>query len=161
VDITPKFSAQSFREGVFVIKRKGIYYFLWSVDDARSPNYRVAYGMAQSPFGPITMPAHNVILSKHGLAIGTGHCGVVNVPAPTVGTWPITVMPFQTAAVTSAKSASPGCSSLTMARLSPLIRSFPHFRPARPANRSRTATARRAIRWRPPQIQPLLTDLFL
>jgi beta-xylosidase len=80
VEITPNCSAQPFREEVFVIKRKGIYYFLWSVDDARSPDYRVAYGMAQSPFGPITIPEHNVILSKHGLAIGTGHCGVVNVP---------------------------------------------------------------------------------
>jgi len=80
VEITPKDPAQPFREGVFVIKRKGTYYFLWSVDDARSPNYRVAYGMAHSPLGPIEIPANNVILAKHGPAIGTGHCGVVNVP---------------------------------------------------------------------------------
>lgn len=80
VDITPNDPAQPFREGVFVLKRKGIYYFMWSVDDARSDNYRVAYGTSKSPLGPIDVPANNVILQKHGLAKGTGHHAVVNVP---------------------------------------------------------------------------------
>ncbi len=80
VELTPKDKADPFREGIFVIKRKGLYYFMWSVDDARSDNYHVAYGTAHSPLGPIEIPPNNVILRKHGLAKGTGHHGVVNVP---------------------------------------------------------------------------------
>jgi beta-xylosidase len=80
VELTPKDKADPFREGIFVIKRKGLYYFMWSVDDARSDNYRVAYGIAHSPLGPIEIPPDNVILCKHGLAKGTGHHAVVNVP---------------------------------------------------------------------------------
>jgi beta-xylosidase len=80
VDITPKDDGNRFREGVYVIKRKGLYYFMWSVDDARSENYHVAYGTSHSPLGPIEIPPNNTILQKHGLAIGTGHHAVVNVP---------------------------------------------------------------------------------
>jgi len=80
VDITPTDPAQPFREGVVVFKRNGIYYFMWSVDDARSENYRVAYGMAKSPLGPIQIPPNNLVLQKNGPAKGTGHNGVVNVP---------------------------------------------------------------------------------
>ena len=72
--------AQPFREGIFVFKRKGLYYFMWSVDDARSENYRVAYGTSHSPLGPIEIPPDNLVLGKHGLAKGTGHHSVVNVP---------------------------------------------------------------------------------
>ena len=57
----------AFREGIFVIKRKGTYYFMWSEDDARSANYRVAYGTADSPLGPIQIAKDRVILSKSGL----------------------------------------------------------------------------------------------
>jgi beta-xylosidase len=79
-DLTPNDPAQPFREGVVVFKRKGFYYFMWSVDDANSDNYRVAYGISKSPFGPIQIPPNNVVLAKNGLAKGTGHNGVVNVP---------------------------------------------------------------------------------
>jgi len=81
VDITPKDRAQPFREGIVAFKRQGLYYFMWSVDDARSDNYRVAYGMAKSPYGPIEIPTNNVVLAKHGVAKGTGHNGIVNVPS--------------------------------------------------------------------------------
>lgn len=80
VEITPKDVAQPFREGIFVIKRKGLYYFMWSVDDAQSDNYRVAYGTSRSPLGPIEIPKNNIILQKHGPVKGTGHHSVINVP---------------------------------------------------------------------------------
>jgi hypothetical protein len=70
----------NFREGIVVFKRQGKYYFMWSVDDARSDNYRAAYGIADHPFGPVSIPAHATVLGKHGLAKGTGHHSVVNVP---------------------------------------------------------------------------------
>ncbi|MER5754693.1 family 43 glycosylhydrolase [Streptomyces sp. NPDC002088] len=75
-DITP----DTFREGSFVIKRNGTYYFMWSEDDTRSENYHVAYATGPSPLGPWTK--RGTILSKrpeYGI-LGTGHHSVVNVP---------------------------------------------------------------------------------
>jgi beta-xylosidase len=70
-----------FREGIVVFKRAGRYYFMWSVDDARSDDYRVAYGTAASPLGPVEIPAEgSLVLAKNGPAKGTGHHSVVNVP---------------------------------------------------------------------------------
>jgi beta-xylosidase len=71
----------AFREGIIVFKRKGTYYFMWSEDDARSPDYRVAYGTATSPLGPVEVAQNRVILSKAGRVIGTGHHSVINVPS--------------------------------------------------------------------------------
>lgn len=72
---------REFREGIVVFKRQGKYYFMWSINDARSDDYRVGYGIADSPFGPVTSPTNNfIVLRKHGLVKGTGHHSVVNVP---------------------------------------------------------------------------------
>ncbi|MGV9348472.1 family 43 glycosylhydrolase [Streptomyces spiralis] len=73
-------TTDNFREGSFVIKRKGTYYFMWSEDDTRSENYHVAYATGPTPLGPWTK--RGTILSKrpdHGI-LGTGHHSVVNVP---------------------------------------------------------------------------------
>ncbi|WP_369240692.1 family 43 glycosylhydrolase [Streptomyces sp. R21] len=75
-DITPS----GYNEGSFVIKRKGTYYFMWSENDTRDENYRVAYATGPSPTGPWTK--QGVILSKdlsQGIK-GTGHHSVVHVP---------------------------------------------------------------------------------
>ncbi|MFI6409865.1 family 43 glycosylhydrolase [Streptomyces sp. NPDC050548] len=69
-----------FREGSFVVKRRGTYYFMWSEDDTRSENYHVAYATGPSPLGPWTK--RGTILSKnpeYGI-LGTGHHSVVNAP---------------------------------------------------------------------------------
>jgi len=71
---------KNFREGICVFKRKGLYYFMWSEDDARSDDYRVAYGTSKSLFGPVEIPKDSVVLRKSGLVKGTGHHSVVNVP---------------------------------------------------------------------------------
>ncbi|GAA2277656.1 hypothetical protein GCM10010415_52310 [Streptomyces atrovirens] len=75
-DITP----DNFREGSFVVKRDGTYYFMWSEDDTRSEDYHVAYATGPSPLGPWT--ERGTILSKrpeYGI-LGTGHHSVVNTP---------------------------------------------------------------------------------
>ncbi|MFF9621053.1 family 43 glycosylhydrolase [Streptomyces griseosporeus] len=75
-DITPA----GFREGSFVVKRRGTYYFMWSEDDTRSENYHVAYATGPTPLGPWTK--RGTILSKrpeYGI-LGTGHHSVVAVP---------------------------------------------------------------------------------
>ncbi len=74
-------SLKEFREGIWVFKRQGKYYFMWSIDDARSPNYRVGYGIADSPLGPVKPASTDfIVLQKNGAAIGTAHHSVVNVP---------------------------------------------------------------------------------
>lgn len=84
--LTPKGGSlkdYAYREAPYVFYRKGIYYFLWSVDDTGSPNYHVAYGTSDSPLGPIQVakdpivtiqdpskeiygPAHNSVVRKPG-----------------------------------------------------------------------------------------------
>jgi beta-xylosidase len=72
---------KDFREGIVVFKRAGKYYFMWSIDDARSPNYRVGWGVADSPLGPVTSPPNQfIVLQRSGAAVGTAHHSVVNVP---------------------------------------------------------------------------------
>lgn len=72
----------AFREGAYVIKRNGIYYFLWSVDDTGSPNYHVAYGTSKSPLGPIEVAAQPVILQQRPdeNIFGTAHNSVLQIP---------------------------------------------------------------------------------
>ncbi len=70
----------NFREGIVVFKRGGKFYFMWSVDDARSDDYRIAYGTADNPLGPVAIPENATVLSKHGPAKGTGHHSIVHVP---------------------------------------------------------------------------------
>lgn len=71
---------KEFREGIVVFKRQNKYYFMWSIDDARSDDYRVGYGIADSVYGPVTSPADFIVLRQHGPAKGTGHHSVVQVP---------------------------------------------------------------------------------
>lgn len=72
----------TFREGTYVIYRKGIYYFLWSEDDTRSPNYKVRYGTSKSPLGPIEIPENNIVIQgipEQGI-YATGHNSVLQIP---------------------------------------------------------------------------------
>jgi beta-xylosidase len=75
-----KMTPPRFNEGVFIIKRRGLYYFMWSENDARDVRYQVAYGTSRSPLGPIDVPPDNVILRQRGRAVGTGHHSVIRVP---------------------------------------------------------------------------------
>ena len=77
--ITPD---NTFREGVYVVYRKGTYYFFWSENDTRSEDYRVRYGTSKSPFGPIKVSSNNLILEKDpskGI-YGTGHNSILQIP---------------------------------------------------------------------------------
>ncbi len=73
---------KTYREGTYVFYRKGTYYFVWSEDDTRSPNYRVRYGTSTSPAGPLTIPADNIALQKNEAAgiYGAGHNSVIQIP---------------------------------------------------------------------------------
>jgi arabinoxylan arabinofuranohydrolase len=73
---------KTYREGTYVFYRKGTYYFMWSEDDTRSPNYRVRYGTSKSPTGPLTIPANNIVIQKNEAEgiYGTGHNSVIQIP---------------------------------------------------------------------------------
>ncbi|AVT37770.1 hypothetical protein C6W10_16350 [Plantactinospora sp. BB1] len=74
-----------YNEAPFVFKRNGTYYLMWSENDTRSEDYRVAYATGTSPFGPWTN--RRVVLQKRldaGIR-GTGHHSVVR--APGTDTW--------------------------------------------------------------------------
>ena len=77
--ITP---VSSYNEGTHVFYRKGKYYFTWSENDTRSPDYQVRYGVADDPVGKIRVPADNLVLAKDTAAgiYGTGHHSVINIP---------------------------------------------------------------------------------
>jgi arabinoxylan arabinofuranohydrolase len=72
----------TFREGIEVFYRNGIYYFLWSENDTRDEDYRVRYAMSDSPMGEFTIPENNLILAKDPSQqiYGTGHNCVLQVP---------------------------------------------------------------------------------
>jgi arabinoxylan arabinofuranohydrolase len=73
---------KTFREGAYVIYRKGTYYFMWSEDDTRSPNYKVRYGTSKSPLGPIDIPENNIVIQgieDKGIH-ATGHNSVLQIP---------------------------------------------------------------------------------
>ncbi len=70
-------------EGSYVIYRNGTYYFMWSQDDTRSPNYKVRYATSDSPLGKLTIPENNIVVSKDTTAeiFATGHNSVIQIPA--------------------------------------------------------------------------------
>lgn len=72
----------AYREAPYVFYRKGLYYFLWSVDDTGSPNYHVAYGTSTSPLGPVRVAEQPVVLiqrpEKH--IYGPAHNSVIQLP---------------------------------------------------------------------------------
>jgi len=74
------FKPQDYNEGPFVIKRKGIYYLMWSEFDTRDPRYSVWYATSSSPLGPFVKAPGGPILKGKGVVKGAGHHSVVQVP---------------------------------------------------------------------------------
>lgn len=72
----------AFREGINVIYREGVYYFMWSVDDTGSKNYHVAYGTSELPIGPINVAVDPIVIRQdtENYIYGTGHHSVLQVP---------------------------------------------------------------------------------
>lgn len=74
------FKPQGYNEGPFMIKRKGIYYLMWSEYDTRDPRYSIAYATSTSPLGPFVKADGPPILKGKGVVKGAGHHSVVQVP---------------------------------------------------------------------------------
>lgn len=72
----------TYREGTYVIFRNGTYYFMWSEDDTRSPNYKVRYATTGSPLGKLSIPENNIVIQRDSVnnIFATGHNSVVQIP---------------------------------------------------------------------------------
>lgn len=60
-------------EGPSVIKKRDVYYLLYSANDFRSQDYAVGYATATSPLGPWKKYEHNPLLHRVEDLVGTGH----------------------------------------------------------------------------------------
>lgn len=75
-EITP---AKEYVEGSFMIKRNGIYYFMWSEGGWTGPDYAVAYAMSDNPYGPFERIG-KILQQDMEVARGAGHHSVINIP---------------------------------------------------------------------------------
>ena len=75
-EITP---SENYVEGPFMVKRRGVYYMMWSEGGWGDASYRVAYGRADNPFGPFENGG--IILQNNpDVATGAGHHSVMQLP---------------------------------------------------------------------------------
>lgn len=74
-EITPK----DYVEGPFLFIRNNKYYFMWSEGGWTGPNYRVAYAISDSPFGPFERIG-TVLQQDTAVATGAGHHSVIHLP---------------------------------------------------------------------------------
>ena len=73
--ITP----EGYVEGPLMFKRDSKYYLMWSEGGWTGPDYRVAYAMGDTPFGPFKRI--DVILKQDmNIATGAGHNSVMQIP---------------------------------------------------------------------------------
>src|SRR5699024_8722210 len=82
-------SIPGYREASYITARKyhgqWTYYYLYSIDDTNSPNYRVAYATASSMDGPWTYRGEILTKDTGKGILGTGHNSVIRVPG--TDTW--------------------------------------------------------------------------
>ncbi|KAI0435991.1 putative glycosyl hydrolase [Xylaria telfairii] len=74
-EITP----MNYVNGAKMVKRNGIYYFMWSEGSWAGPDYCVSYAMADNPLGPFDRLAM-ILQRDSAVAKGTGHHSVIHVP---------------------------------------------------------------------------------
>ncbi|OAX77026.1 hypothetical protein ACJ72_08681 [Emergomyces africanus] len=75
-EVTPE---KEYVEGPWMMKRKGVYYFLYSVGGWGDPSYAVKYVKADNPLGPFTGPSKLILSSDPKIGTSTGHNSVFNI----------------------------------------------------------------------------------
>lgn len=75
-EVTP----ESYVEGPFMFIRNDQYYFMWSEGGWTGPDYKVAYAIADSPFGPFERIG-TILEQDPEIATGAGHHSVIKNPA--------------------------------------------------------------------------------
>lgn len=74
-EVTP----ENYVEGPFLLQKDGKYYFMWSEGEWTKDNYRVAYAIADSPFGPFERIG-TILQTDPAVATGAGHHSVIQSP---------------------------------------------------------------------------------
>lgn len=74
-EITP----ENYVEGPFMFIRDNKYYFMWSEGGWTGPDYKVAYAISDSPFGPFKRIA-TILEQDKDIATGAGHHSVIKIP---------------------------------------------------------------------------------
>ena len=75
-EITP---SKTYVEGPFMVKRRGLYYLMWSEGGWTNDSYLAAYGIGDNPLGPF--PFAGRILENHPeIATGAGHHSAMLLP---------------------------------------------------------------------------------
>ncbi|TDQ43015.1 glycosyl hydrolase family 43 [Aureibacillus halotolerans] len=64
-------------EGPCMLKKDGLYYFMWSMGNWTDGSYSVGYGVSESPFGPFENKG-TVIQKQEPIADGPGHHGFLH-----------------------------------------------------------------------------------
>lgn len=88
VNLTPEggdLDTWAYREAPYVFYRKGLYYFLWSVDDTGSKNYHVCYTTSKTPLPKqrlkVDESSYDVLRQLPGKQIyGTAHNSILQIP---------------------------------------------------------------------------------
>ena len=78
-DLYKEVTPQSYVEGPFMFIRNGIYYFMWSEGGWTGPDYKVAYAMSNSIYGPFER-IDTILEQDSNIATGAGHHSVIHVP---------------------------------------------------------------------------------
>ncbi len=76
---TKEITPEHYIEGSFMLKRNGIYYFMWSEGGWGNDTYGVAYAKASSPLGPFVRVG-KILGTDPTVAKGAGHHSVLKVP---------------------------------------------------------------------------------
>ncbi|HEY4785208.1 MAG TPA: family 43 glycosylhydrolase [Bacteroidales bacterium] len=76
-DVTPP----NYFEAPYMLKRKGVYYLMYSEGKCTDATYKVRYSISKTPYGPWTEGVNSPILStsKDSTTFGPGHHTVFNV----------------------------------------------------------------------------------
>lgn len=74
-EVTPR----DYVEGPFMFKKEGKYYFMWSEGGWGSPDYKVAYAIADHPLGPFERIG-TILEQDPEIATGAGHHSIIHNP---------------------------------------------------------------------------------
>lgn len=74
-EVTP----ENYVEGPFMFIHNDKYYFMWSEGGWTGPDYKVAYAIADSPFGPFERVS-TILEQDLTIAVGAGHHSVIKAP---------------------------------------------------------------------------------
>lgn len=75
-DITP---APGYVEAPFMVKRRGLYYLMWSEGGWADQTYLAAYGVSDNPYGPFEYGG-KILENNPEVANGAGHHSVLKLP---------------------------------------------------------------------------------